>query len=50
MEDSACHAEIVLLIARWGLMSGGMPKEARILYALPVLVVVFALQYAPGVY
>jgi len=40
--------EIVLLIAKWELMSDGMPKEARILYALPVLVVEYVLQCAPG--
>ncbi len=50
MEDSACHVEIVLLIAKWELMSGGMPKEARILYALPALVVEYVHQYVPGVY
>jgi len=50
MVDSAYHAEIVLLIAKWELMSDGMPKEARILYALPVLVVEYVLQCAPGEY
>ena len=48
MVDSAYHAEIVLLIAKWELMSDGMPKEARILYALPALVAEYVLQCAPG--
>ena len=46
MGGNAYPVGIVLLIAKWELMSGPMPKKGRILFGPPVWVVVFAQLYA----
>ncbi len=50
MVASAYHVEIVPPIARWESMSGGMPKEGRISFGLPVLAVEYVHRCAPGEY